>query len=79
MEIIVHDVFELKNRGTIISVPCGSSFILNPGDVFECGVHSWVIRSTENYDGFMRLILLIPVEESKPPIRGYILSKKDSN
>jgi len=75
MDAVVHDVIKLKNRGAVVAIPCGSDYVINPGDKFKCGSLSWLVRSIERYDGYMRWMLLAPLENSKIPMSGYILSR----
>ena len=75
MDAVVHDVIKLKNRGTIVAIPCGSDFVLKAGDKFMCGNNSWLVRSIERYDGYMRWMLLAPLGNSRGPISGCIMSR----
>jgi hypothetical protein len=75
MDAVVHDVINLKNRGAIISIPCGSDSVIKAGDKFKCGNNSWLVRSVERYDGYMRWMLLAPLGDSKAPVGGCIITR----
>jgi len=79
MDLIVHDVIKLKNRGNIIAVNAGGTDAPKPGDKFSCGNCSWIVRSMETHDGYSYWLLIKPLSGSKFPMSGYILDKVDDN
>jgi hypothetical protein len=83
--MIVDDVYKFK-RGIIVEIK--NSFTVPAiGEIYSCGIDSWSIIGVEKVrTGCFNdhsnapfnnayLVLLKPVNESKPPMRGYILSK----
>lgn len=79
--IIIQNVFRVK-RGIIIGIH-DLYKIPKIGEVYSCGVDSWVIRGREksNRDpessshAESYLFFIKPVNGSKPPKRGYVLDK----
>lgn len=70
--LIVQDVLALKNRGPIISV---SNVWPKIGDTLRFNSYSWIVKSIENYDGYLRWLLLSPVGKPGVVSTGYVLAK----
>jgi hypothetical protein len=81
--MIIDGVYEIK-RGIIIEVK-NAIFVPEIGEIYSCGIDSWKIIGIEKlrtgcfgknttYDNSY-LLLVIPINNSKKPLRGYLLDK----
>lgn len=82
--IIISDVFKIK-RGIVIEVN-NPDPIPKAGEIYSCGVDSYVIKSVEkiknscfgvsNKESY--LFLIEPLYNSDDPIKGFILDKNET-
>lgn len=81
--IIIADVFKIK-RGIVIEIN-NPDPVPQVGEIYSCGVDSWIIKSVEKIkngcfsiaDKDSYLFLIESLDNSDDPIKGFILDKSN--